>query len=138
VQKVDSKFKANDAKGQPYTLPLDKYDPKWYPFWEAWVIPKGKTVTGFVLDDKYQSAGQVVGTKGEQAITGSAEFYEGATLAGTTFEVMHKPPAGDLPTTKSDPKLKGGTGAIEHNLTVSWDCTAKGKSKTGETTITTK
>jgi len=144
VQKIDSALAIKDCKGQPYNLPLENYDPKWYPFWEAWEIPKGKQVTNLKItetgggDDVYVSKVGVTSSTGSHVISGTAEFFESAKLADTTFKVANKPPAGQLPMTKTEPQLAGGAGAIPHNFTAMWDCCTKGKKTTGATEVAPK
>jgi len=108
----------------------------WYPLWEAWKVNPGQSVTtyaegGDTEDDTYGS-GFTKPTKGSVTVTGSAEFYEGLVLPAS-FKVTNKAPAWILPSTKKKPKLAGGTGAIPHSLTASWDC-CTGSDKT--TTVT--
>ena len=54
-----------------------------------------------------------------------------------SFKVTHKPPAGILPMTKTDPALAGGSGAISHNISATWDCCSKDKDATKKTKIAT-
>lgn len=142
VQKLDSEYGVKDCSGNPVTPPKDAYVPGWYPFWEAWEINPGQKVTksielGDVADDRYFRGTKKLDTKGEFSYRGSAEFYEGAQLSKTNLKAMHKLPAGDLPMSKSKPKLPLGSGAISHNLKATWDCCSKDKGATQETKFET-
>jgi hypothetical protein len=138
VQKVelDHSVKSKDDK------PVDPgkaggLDPGWYPVWEAWQINKDQKVTtyaetGDVEDDTYGS-GPLKDTKGSLTVRGTPEFYDGLTLP-SSFKVTNKAPTWILPATKGAPALAGGTGAISHDLTATWDGTAADKT----TKISTK
>ncbi len=124
-----------DCKGNKIPLP----NASWWPLWEAWKINKGKKVTtyaetGDFEDDTYAMPSRGDCTKGTITIEGSADFYEDLTLP-PAFKVTNKLPTGILPSTQTDPKLTGGSGAISHTLTATWNC-CEGKVK--KTTITTK
>jgi hypothetical protein len=137
VQRVDARRDVKDAKGK--AVPVGKHwNPAWTPYWEGWKINAGQSVTtyaetGDLEDDTYSGTAGGDNTKGTFTMTGKADFYEGATLP-KHMKATNKPPAWILPFTKTDPKLTGGTGAIDHDLTATWDCT--GTTKT--TTITTR
>jgi hypothetical protein len=138
VQKVNRSYSITDKQGGPFFWPKGSDDPTWYPYWEAWEIAKGQRLTNLPgYDDKFSSPGQVTRTKGQSTVTAQAQFYEGARLEGTSLKVTHQPPAGDLPWSKTDPKLAGGTGEIAHNLTATWDCVTKGQEKSGKTEVQT-
>jgi hypothetical protein len=129
VQKVAFKYHdTKDCKGNEFSvtsmLSKEKFDPSLSPFWEAWEIGKNSKVTKYAgsYDDRYEAPAGFPRSKGVYTITGAAEFYEGARLADTNLAVTHTPPAGELPMTSTDPKLKGGTGSIPHNLEATWDC----------------
>jgi hypothetical protein len=107
-------------------------DPTGYvpvPFWEAWPINAGQSVTTYAQqgdpDDDTYGALTEPDTRGRVVVVARAEFYEGATLPPDMVPAG-KPPAWILPYARSDPRLPGGTGAIPHDLTTSWDCTAGG------------
>jgi RHS repeat-associated protein len=133
VQKVDVSFDVKDCDDNKLDVKKasgGKIDPAWWPLWEAWEIHKGQKVTtyaetGDTEDDTYASGGFGECTKGTHKITGSADFYDGLTLP-KDFKATGKPPTGILPTTQKDPGLKGGSGAINHNLTATWNCCPKG------------
>jgi hypothetical protein len=137
VQRVDAVRNVTDKKGKK--VPVGKgWNPAWTPYWEGWKINPGQSVTtyaetGDLEDDTYSGSAGGDNTKGTFTMTGKAEFYEGATLP-KSMKPTNKAPAWILPFTKKDPKLQGGTGAIDHDLTATWDCT--GSTKT--TTITTR
>ena len=61
-------------------------------------------------------------TKGSISIKGTAEFYEGLAKP-PSFKATAGSPAGMLPIVRAKPTLAGGTGAISHNLTATWDST---------------
>jgi hypothetical protein len=108
----------------------------WYPLWEAWKVNPGKSVTTYAegadTEDDTYSQGLTKPTKGSVTVTGSAEFYEGLVLPGS-FKVTNKAPTWILPATNAAPTLAGGTGAIPHSLTATWNC-CTGSDKT--TTVT--
>ena len=123
VQRVDLARDVKDCSGKPSNA--GGPDPAWFPFWEAWPINKGQKVTkyaegGDVEDDTFAS-GEIPSTKGTLTAKGAPEFYEGLVLPAH-FKVTNKAPTWILPTTKSAPTLVGGTGAISHGLTATWDC----------------
>ena len=137
VQKVEGKYDVRDCKGNIYEN-TTYFNPGWVPYWEAWEIDKGKNVTNYAgYDDKFQSPGSLNGTKGEYSTIASAVFYDGAQLSKTSMKATNGPPAGDLPMTKTDPKLKGGSNSVPHNLKATWDCCSKEKGATRKTNITT-
>jgi hypothetical protein len=70
-------------------------------------------------------------TEGTTKVIGRADFYPNLTLPGS-FTVKNAAPAWALPATNSDPGLTGGTGALDHSLTATWD----GVAGTGVTTLT--
>lgn len=139
VQKVNSIFDVKDCTDAPVdikTKTAGRIDPSWYPFWEAWQVRGGNVFVGGGSSshtaDTYGSAGFGDSTKGSRQITGKAEFFPGATLP-SHFTPRNAPPAMSLPYTQTDPALTGGTGAINHNLTATWNCCQPDKS----TTVTT-
>jgi hypothetical protein len=128
VQRVDAARDVKDCNGDVATPATSGgWNPAaWCPYWEAWQINAGKKVTTYAEhadldDDKYSQGTLRVNTKGSLAIKGSAEFYEGLALPDT-FKVSNTAPAWILPSTTQAPTLAGGTGAIAHNLTATWDC----------------
>ena len=138
VQKVDVTRNVEDCAGN--TVTTGGLDTSWYPLWEAWQINPGQKVTTYAElnndreDDTYGSS-TIAGTKGTMTVTGSAEFYEGLTLPGS-FTVTNAAPTWILPATNAAPTLTGGTGAIPHSLTATWDCCRK-KGKRTKTKVTT-
>jgi len=112
-------------------------------FWEAWPVNKGQSVTAYaekgdIRDDSYLSL-KPANSTGTMSDTGEANFHEGiGDIAKYGFKVLHKPPAGDLPMTTTDPGLPAGTGAIPHSITATWDCCAKGKGASTKTNIVTE
>lgn len=137
VQRVDARRDVKDASGAAVPV-TNGWDPAWTPYWEGWKVNPGKSVTtyaetGDLEDDTYAGTAGGDNTKGSFTMTGHADFYEGATLPAT-MTPTNAAPAWILPFTKTDPSLPGGTGAIAHDLTATWDCTGTTKS----TTITTR
>ena len=108
----------------------------WYPLWEAWQVRGGAVFVGGSTSphsaDTYGQGAVGPNTKGTTEIVGSADFYPSLTLP-TAFTVKNAAPAWALPATNTDPRLTGGTGALDHNLTATWD----GVGGTGATTATT-
>lgn len=108
-------------------------------YWEAWPVNPGQSVTtyaegGDLEDDTYAFPSFGPGTKGEVGSAGVAEFYEGLTLP-SSFKATNTAPAWILPITRSQPKLKGGTGSIPHTLLATWDSIKQdGAGKADETT----
>jgi hypothetical protein len=132
VQKVDVTRDVKDCAGNAVTT--GGLNTAWYPLWEAWPINPGQKVSTYAElnhdreDDTYASD-EIPGTKGSMTVTGSAEFYEGLTLP-PAFTVTNAEPTWILPATNTAPTLAGGTGAIAHSLTATWDCCrSKGKKK---------
>ena len=135
VQHVKTAFDLKDGAGKAVDMKPKKegdLDPAWWPIWEAWQVNADQKVTtyaetGDLADDTY-GLGEYPDTKGKIKITGTATFYEGLTLP-SDFKVTDAAPAWILPVTKKKPKLKGGTGTIDHSLTATWDCTASSKDR---------
>jgi hypothetical protein len=108
-------------------------NPAWYPVWEAWPIHKDQTVTTYAeggdVDDDTYGQKPMKDTKGSVGVRGTPEFYDGLTLP-SSFKVTNKAPTWILPATNSAPTLTGGTGAISHDLTATWDgCGSDKKTK---------
>ena len=126
VQKVELSNAVKDCDGKPIDLEkMNGLKPSWYPLWEAWQINAGQKVTtyaetGDTKDDTYGSSYGAT-SKGSLTVKGTPEFYEGLSLPGD-FKVTNKAPTWILPSTHTAPTLTGGTGAISHNLTATWDC----------------
>jgi len=137
VQKVNYSHSVKNCDGKPHPLDASDglWDPSWVPYWEAWQINKDHDVTTFAetgdTEDDTFEVGSTPDTKGNLKITGSAQFYDGLTLPAS-MKATHAAPAWDLPTTKSAPKLTGGTGAIDHSIKAKWNCCKDSKSKTTE------
>jgi hypothetical protein len=136
VQKVEMPYDVKDCAGTAVDpAVMGGFQPSWCPYWEAWQINKGQKVTtyaekGDVEDDTFSSsfnAGPAATSKGTMTEKGTAEFYEGLTLPAA-FQPTNAAPAWILPMTKTDPALTGGSGAIAHELTATWDCCSADKS----------
>ncbi len=112
------------------------FDPSWFPFWEAWQVRGGNVFVGGSTSahsaDTYNLPPIGDNTKGTSQVTAKAEFFPGATLP-TGFTPRNSPPAMSLPYTQTNPSLTGGTGALDHNMTATWDCCQPNKT----TTVTT-
>ena len=127
VQKVELPHDVKDCDGKAIDLETASgHRPSWFPFWEAWQIHSGQKVTtyaetGDTADDTFGSGSYGAKSKGSLTLKGTPEFYDGLTLP-SDFKVTNKPPAWILPTTKTAPTLTGGTGAIAHELTATWNC----------------
>jgi hypothetical protein len=138
VQKVDVTRDVKDCSDNAVTT--GGLQTSWYPLWEAWQINPGQKVTTYAElnndreDDTYGS-GSIADTKGSVTVTGSAEFYEGLALP-SSFKVTNAAPTWILPATNTAPTLTGGTGAIDHNITATWDCCKKKGSKKTKVTTT--
>lgn len=135
IQKVELDRDVKKSDGS--AAPVVGLDPAWYPVWEAWPIHKDKDVTTYAeggdrVDDTFSSSTQS-GTKGSLTVRGRAEFYEGLTLPAA-FKVTNAAPTWILPATNTAPSLTGGTGAIDHVITATWDCT--GADKTTKFSVT--
>ena len=130
VQRLDLTQDVKDCSGHPSHTSAD---PTWFPFWEAWQINKGQKVTTYAEggDDEDDTfvLNESPSTKGTVTAKGSPQFYEGLVLPAD-FKVTNKAPTYILPTTKSAPTLAGGTGAISHDLTATWDCCGSADSTT--------
>ena len=109
----------------------------WYPLWEAWQVRGGAVfVGGSTTSHNADTYGQdSVGpdTKGTTEVVGRADFYPNLTLPAD-FTVRNAAPAWALPATNTDPNLTGGTGALDHNLTATWDA-VNGSGSTAATTV---
>jgi hypothetical protein len=142
VQKVDVPYHVNDCSNKANDATKGNgIQPGWYPLWEAWQINKDQQVTtyaekGDFEDDTFGTPSPGDATKGSITVNGTAQFYEGLTLPAS-FKVTDKVPTWILPATRSAPTLTGGTGAISHNLTATWDCCSKDAKATKDTKITT-
>jgi len=144
---LNSAMRAVGAKPtKAYDLPGKLgVDPAWLTrYWEAWPVKADQSVTTYAKggdreDDTYAFPSFGPNSRGTVGSVGQAEFHEGLTLPAQ-FAVTNAAPAWILPITRSQPKLKGGTGAIPHTLSAKWDSIktdAAGKADE-TTTITTK
>lgn len=54
----------------------------------------------------------------------SADFYAGVNVEdkASGFTVTNKPPANDIPSRVTEPKLPAGIGRVKRVVTASWDC----------------
>lgn len=108
----------------------------WYPLWEAWQVRGGAVFVGGSTSphsaDTYGQGAVGADTKGKTEVAGRADFYQNLALPAA-FTVRNAAPAWALPATNTNPALAGGTGALHHDLTATWD----GVAGTGATTATT-
>lgn len=139
VQHVMVTQDIEDGAGSTVTPGQGGYDgleTSWYPIWEAWQVRNGQVfVGGTTAPHKADTYGQPpvgAGTRGTTSVVGRADFYPHLTLPAS-FVATHGPPAWALPVTTTDPALTGGTRALDHNLTATWDSVGG----TGVTTLTT-
>lgn len=137
VQHVVVRHNVVDASDNPIVPGQGGYgglSTAWYPLWEAWQVRGGQVFVGGGASphnaDTYAQSPVGPNTKGSTEVVGRADFYLGLTLP-TSFTVRNSAPAWALPVTNTSPSLTGGTGALDHNLTATWD----GVGGTGTTTL---
>jgi RHS repeat-associated protein len=110
----------------------------WWPLWEGggpqWAInaTTQRTLQRDQLhrghDDLFKMPSFRTGTQGTITIKGIAEFHAVGPIRIPGFKPNPFSPAQDLPSTQVEAnytnlqKLNKGTGAIEHSITVGWDC----------------
>ena len=123
IQELTATFDARNADGSEDFK-------KTYHYWEAWPVETGKKISRFqdkkelpAFDDQYMSRPPRPGTKGTVTYVGKAKFFEG-DLPPEFRQGNPDTIAGDLFSTTKRPDFCDGSG-IDHNLTASWDCTAK-------------
>jgi hypothetical protein len=135
VQKVEVERDVKDKDGKPVSGGLNT---AWYPLWEAWKINASQKVTTYAetgdLEDDTYGQGPIADSKGTVTVKGTPEFYEGLALPAA-FKVTNKAPTWILPATNSAPAMAGGTGAIAHDLTGTWDGTAGSSDKKTKVTV---
>jgi hypothetical protein len=97
-------------------------NPVWYPVWEARNV-NGVKITPIEggVHDRFGQTPVGDNTRGRTIVRGTAEYYDNATIPNS-FSATGQPPTGNLPSTRSDPGIAGGTGAIDHSATATWDC----------------
>ncbi|GIG22490.1 hypothetical protein Cch01nite_32140 [Cellulomonas chitinilytica] len=131
----DVKDAANAAVDAPARLGID---PAWTDFSEAWQVRNGAVFVGTTTSphsaDTYANPGLGDGTKGSLSILGTADYHAIPSLP-SSFAVRNAAPAWALPVVAGDAGLPGGTGALQHNITATWDCTPTSTDRT--TRITT-
>jgi len=130
VQKVNAKYSRTDCAGKD--KPVTGVGT--FPFWEAWGVRGGKVFIGDTEDahnaDTYSDDAMGDGTKGSIAVKGIPEFFPDVTLPAHMKANNPATQAGALRSSTTDPALKGGTGAISHDLTASWKCCPPSEKKT--------
>jgi hypothetical protein len=126
VQKIEGEYFVCTCDGNSFTsAKKGLISPKYWPFWEAWQIPKGSRVPTALTrcsgNDTYSSDAPDVLTQGRIAIKGTPEFYDGLKLP-PSFSIQLDKPSRCAPATTTDPgKLPGGTGTIGHDLEIEWN-----------------
>ncbi|MEM7102855.1 MAG: hypothetical protein AAF502_06995 [Bacteroidota bacterium] len=117
-----------DCSGKDITK--KKTSKRLWDFWEAWKVNPGQKVTDYAQngdprDDWFSHPDRGNNTKGEVNMFGVAKFYEGLTSLPSHFKTNNPDTlAHSLPSTTTDPKLKGGTYAAGHGVNYEWDCCA--------------
>jgi hypothetical protein len=123
-----------DPQNTPYHFgppQLNKTDPSWWPFYEAWTIPpySGRPTQQFENgpyrggNDKLQMGNFGPGTQGSITITASAGYYYGQPLP-FNFAPGYAVPAGSLPSASwnpLDPAITP-TSSVSRTVTASWNC----------------
>jgi len=122
VQKVELVREVRDCAGNDVPYNGGGLNPAWYPVWEAWNV-NGLKITPMEggVHDRFGQNPVGDNTRGRTSVRGTAEYYDNATLPNS-FSATGQPPTGNLPSTRSDPRIAGGTGAIDHTATATWDC----------------
>jgi hypothetical protein len=130
VQKVDAKYNLTDCAGKD--TPVRNLET--FPIWEAWGVKRGRVFIGDTAvarsDDTYADPNMGLGSQGSIVVKGIAEFFPNVILPAHMTAENPKTQAGDLLSTTTDPALIGGTGAIPHDLTASWNCCPPRDTKT--------
>jgi hypothetical protein len=137
VQELSIRRRATDCAGTAV--------PRWdmnHHYWEAWRVRAGGTQDELVANgtfnyaDMYRLGSCGSGTKGTFSYVGSVRYYEGLTLPRTFIPNNPATIAHDLPSTTTDPRLPGGTPALAHSISGSWNCCPAGTSS--RTSITSR
>ena len=107
-------------------------------FWEAWTVSKGQLRPDInsYYDDVFQNREWLDGSTahhGSFSTVGEAEFYPGQSVPAG-FVATGALPSGDLPMSRTDPRLTGGTGVVRHAITADWNCCTAKSRKTELTT----
>ncbi|MGC2636022.1 MAG: hypothetical protein WA294_02515 [Acidobacteriaceae bacterium] len=134
VQKIDAKYTRTDCAGKD--KPVTGIGS--FPYWEAWGVRSGKVYIGDTAQehnaDTYSDDSMGDSTKGSIVVTGVPEFFPNATLPAHMKADNPDTQAHSLRSSTQDPGLAGGTGAIAHNLTATWECCGSHDKKTSVTT----
>lgn len=93
-------------------------------FWEGFYVKAGATRGNYAPgpDDTYGDGNHPDNSKGTSTVIGKAKFYEG-TLPADFVRFNPDTKAAERRSTTIQPPFWVGTGT-DHNLTVTWDCTA--------------
>lgn len=140
VQRVFVTHHVTDAAGAtvvPGTGGYDGFPASWTPYWEGWQVRSGQVFVGGTTSphvaDTFSQPPIGAHTEGWSGIAGRADFYPNLTLPAS-FVPTNTAPAFALPMTTTNPSLTGGTGALDHIITASWDSIG-GTGVTGIATI---
>jgi hypothetical protein len=121
IQEIDATATWTKADGTVVKTP--------YHFWEAWQLKKDKKTTIYQdeglddNDDMYYTPSRPAGSKGTDITIGKVRFFEGA-LPPDFKQNNPKTVAGILYSSDQKPDFWSGAMA-DHNLTCTWDDTAK-------------
>ena len=142
VQHVPEVYDVKDCSDNPIDIKAHtggNLDPSWGPFWEAWEVRNGVVYVGTTTSvhnaDTFGTSALGEGTKGSYSILATADYYPGVRLP-SHFRARNRAPAWSLPYTKTNPRLTGGTGPLDHHLTARWSCCPGDTDKS--TTLTTR
>ena len=130
VQKVNAMYNRTDCAGT--NKPVTGIGT--FPFWEAWGVRGGKVYIGDTAQehnaDTFADDPMGDSTKGSIVVKGTPEFFPNVTLPAHMKANNPDTQALSLRSSITDPGLTGGTGAISHDLTASWNCCASHDKKT--------
>ena len=127
VQEISVRRRATDCDNN--ALPAQRITSH---YWEAWRVRPGSRQDELVDDgsfnyaDRYWMGSSGVNTKGSSRYTGNVAFYEGLTLPATFIPNNPATFAHALPSTTTNPRLRGGTVSHRHNITATWNCCPRG------------
>jgi hypothetical protein len=123
VQEISVRRRATDCDNN--ALPAQRITSH---YWEAWRVLPGARQDELVDDgtftyaDRYWIGSSGVNTKGSTRYTANVAFYEGLALPASFIANNPATMAHALPSTTTNPNLRGGTVSHRHNLTGTWNC----------------